>query len=90
MSDSSVCDSVVSSATIELSPSALGHLYEDSPNEVYITTSNGSILSGSGDNDPDEFKDPCCETPNDQSRMMEQYGGMAVSKGTTDADGKCL
>ena len=62
MSDSTVSDTLVNGATIDLSPELFSYLYEGAVEGVFDVLYNGSIYGGSWDGDPDDLKNPSCDT----------------------------
>lgn len=62
LSDSSVSDSYVNGATIDLSPALFSFLYEGAVEGVFDVVYNGSIYGGSWDGEPDALTDPDCST----------------------------
>ena len=60
-SDSTISDSLVNGATVDLSPELFAYLYEGAVEGVFDVVYNGSIYGGSWDGDPDILKSPKCE-----------------------------
>jgi hypothetical protein len=61
MSDSTVSDSLVNGATVDLSPGLFSYLYEGAVEGVFDVLYNGSIYGGSWDGDPDDLRNPKCD-----------------------------
>lgn len=61
MSDSTVSDSLVNGATVDLSPGLFSYLYEGAVEGVFDVLYNGSIYGGSWDGDPDDLRNPNCD-----------------------------
>jgi hypothetical protein len=74
MSDSTVSDSLVNGATIDLSPELFSYLYEGAVEGVFDVSYNGSIYGGSWDGDPEDLRNTNCGT-------VKQTSSQAVVSG---------